>query len=63
MRIFRNQAQWQTLIEDQQTSDLTITDYCHLHQLATSGFYAARNKMANIPSALFVLKSPKKLGY
>jgi hypothetical protein len=24
MRIFRNQAQWQTLIEDQQSSDLTI---------------------------------------
>lgn len=51
MRIFRNQAQWQTLIEDQQTSDLTITDYYHLHQLLTYSFYAARNKIKNIPSA------------
>jgi arylsulfatase A-like enzyme len=61
MRIFRNQAQWQTLIEDQQTSDLTITDYCHLHQLATSGFYAARNKMANIPSAFVRTKVTKEI--
>jgi hypothetical protein len=51
MRIFLNQAQWQTLIEDQQSSDLTIPGYCHLHQLSKSSFYAARNKMANIPSA------------
>ena len=28
MRITRSQEQWQTIIDDQQTSGLTIIDYC-----------------------------------
>ncbi|GAW97893.1 hypothetical protein MTCD1_03542 [Colwellia marinimaniae] len=28
MRISRSQEQWQTIIEDQQTSGLAIIDYC-----------------------------------
>jgi outer membrane phospholipase A len=28
MRISRSQEQWQTIIEDQQSSGLTIIDYC-----------------------------------
>ena len=46
MRILRSQEQWQTLIEDQQTSDLTIIDYCQQQQLSTSSFYAARKKIS-----------------
>jgi hypothetical protein len=51
MRIFRNQEQWQALIEDQKSSGLTIIDYCHQNQLSTSSFYAARNKTASTHSA------------
>jgi hypothetical protein len=46
MRIFRNQDQWQTIIEDQQTSGLTILDYCQQQQLSTSSFYAVRKKIS-----------------
>ena len=42
MRIFRNQEQWQVIIEKQQTSGLTIIDYCREHQLSTSSFYVFR---------------------
>ena len=44
MRITRSQVQWQTIIEDQQTSGLTILDYCQQQQLSTSSFYAVRKK-------------------
>lgn len=36
----------QTIIEDQQTSGLTIIDYCHQQQLSTLRFYALRNKIS-----------------
>jgi len=45
MRITRSQEQWQTIIEDQQTSRLTIIDYCQQQQLTTSSFYAVRKKL------------------
>lgn len=45
MRIFRNQEQWQAIIEKQQTSGLTIIDYCRENQLSTSSFYATRKKL------------------
>ena len=50
MRIFRNQEQWQVIIEKQQTSGLTIIDYCREHQLSTSSFYAVRKKLESTPS-------------
>jgi len=46
MRITRSQEQWQTIIEDQQTSGLTIIDYCQQQQLTTSSFYAVRKKLS-----------------
>jgi hypothetical protein len=46
MRIFRSQDQWQSIIEDQQTSGLTILDYCQQQQLSTSSFYAVRKKIS-----------------
>jgi hypothetical protein len=44
MIIFHNQAQWKILIEEHKASDLSVIDYCHLHQLSTSNFYAAPTK-------------------
>ncbi|WP_394349198.1 IS66 family insertion sequence element accessory protein TnpA, partial [Candidatus Enterovibrio escicola] len=39
MRITRSQEQWQTIIDDQQASGLTIIAYCRQQQLSTSSFY------------------------
>jgi len=40
----RNQEQWQSIIEDQQSSGLTIIDYCRQHKLSLTSFYAHRKK-------------------
>lgn len=53
MRITRSQEQWQTIIDDQQTSGLTIIDYCQQQQLSTSSFYAIKKKLG-LTSANFV---------
>ena len=45
MKITRNETQWQTLIQNQQTSGLTISDYCQQHHLPTSSFYAFKKKL------------------
>ncbi|MFQ3338266.1 MAG: putative transposase, partial [Colwellia sp.] len=45
MRITRSQKQWQIIIDDQQTSGLTIIDYCQQQQLSTSSFYAVKKKL------------------
>ena len=46
MRIMRSQEQWQTLIDDQQTSGLTIIDYCQQQELSISSFYAVKKKLS-----------------
>jgi putative transposase len=46
MRITRSQEQWQTIIEDQQNSGLSIIDYCQQQQLTISSFYAVRKKLS-----------------
>ena len=45
MRITRSQKQWQIIIDDQQTSGLTIIEYCQQQQLSTSSFYAIKKKL------------------
>lgn len=40
----RTAAQWQQLIQAQQESDLTVSQFCSEHKLAPSNFYAQRNK-------------------
>ncbi|WP_409072556.1 IS66 family insertion sequence element accessory protein TnpA [Pseudoalteromonas sp. SG44-1] len=45
--------QWRSIIEQQQVSDLTITDYCQQHALSKTSFYAARSKL-NESSGSFV---------
>jgi putative transposase len=49
MIITRSQEQWQTLIDDQQTSGLTIIDYYQQQQLSTSNFYAVKKKLGLTP--------------
>ena len=46
MRITRSQKQWKAILEEQQTSGLTIIDYCREHQLLISSFYVFRKKQA-----------------
>ena len=41
----RSQEQWQSIIEDQQSSGLTIIDYCRQHKLSLTSFYAHRKKL------------------
>jgi putative transposase len=53
MRITRSQEQWQTIIDDQQTSGLTTIDYCQQQQLSTSSFYAVKKKLG-LTSSNFV---------
>ena len=45
MRIMRSPEQWQTIIHEQQSSGLTIIDYCRQHQLSMTSFYAVRKKL------------------
>ena len=53
MRKTRSLKQWRSIIEEQQASDLTITDYCHQNALSKTTFYAARSKL-NASSGSFV---------
>ncbi|MBB1471352.1 IS66 family insertion sequence element accessory protein TnpB [Pseudoalteromonas sp. SG41-5] len=53
MRKTRSLEQWRSIIEEQQASDLTITDYCHQNALSKTTFYAARSKL-NASSSSFV---------
>lgn len=50
MRIFRSHEQWQTIIEAQQNSGLTIAQYCREHQLSSTSFYSVRKKLGLIPT-------------
>ena len=53
MRTTRSQEQWQTILNEQQTSGLTIIEYCREHQLSTSSFYVFRKKFG-LASSSFV---------
>ena len=53
MRKTRSLEQWRSIIEEQQASDLTISDYCQQHTLSKTSFYAARSKL-NESSGRFV---------
>ncbi|MDN3477004.1 IS66 family insertion sequence element accessory protein TnpB [Pseudoalteromonas sp. APC 3355] len=53
MRKTRSLEQWRNIIEEQQASDLTITEFCHQHALSKTSFYAARSKL-NTESSRFV---------
>ena len=44
-RIQRTAADWQQLFELQQTSGMTITQFCEQHHLTISNFYHWRHKL------------------
>ena len=53
MRKTRSLELWRNIIEEQQASDLTITEFCQQHALSKTSFYAARSKL-NASSGSFV---------
>jgi len=53
MRKTRSLEQWRNIIEEQQASDLTITEFCQQRALSKTSFYAARSKL-NTESSRFV---------
>lgn len=63
MKITRNETQWQTLIQDQQTSGLTISDYCQKHQFPSSSFYAFKKKIGLTSSSFFRAKVTQQIEF
>lgn len=49
MRKTRSLDLWRSIIEEQQSSDLTIAGYCQQNTLSKTTFYAARNKLKAFP--------------
>ena len=47
-RTQRTVADWQQLLERQQTSGLPINQFCTQHQLTISNFYHWRNKLKTV---------------
>jgi len=57
----RNQEQWQSIIEDQQSSGLTIIDYCRQHKLSLTSFYDHRKKLDLTQSGFIRAKVTQKM--
>ncbi|WP_410369562.1 IS66 family insertion sequence element accessory protein TnpA [Alteromonas sp. BZK5] len=45
MRKFRSRDQWRQILEDQQQSGLTISEFCRQHKISTSGFSLSGRSM------------------
>ena len=56
MRKFRCPDQWRQILEDQQQSGLTISEFCRQHKISTSGFFTQRKKhgLVNATTSAFV---------
>jgi putative transposase len=61
MRKTRSLEQWRNIIEEQQSSDLTITEYCQQNALSKTTFYAAKNKLKALPGNFVRAKMTKQL--
>jgi len=48
--IQRTAQQWQAIIEQQASSDLSVTTFCKQQQITPSSFYAWRKRLVNQPS-------------
>ncbi|AQP98325.1 hypothetical protein B0W48_16425 [Pseudoalteromonas aliena] len=62
MRKTRSPEQWRNIIEEQQASDLTITEYCQQNALSKTTFYAAKNKLKVLPDNFVRAKITKQSG-
>ncbi|TMM45792.1 IS66 family insertion sequence element accessory protein TnpA [Colwellia ponticola] len=60
MRKTRSLEQWRGIIEEQQSSDLTITEYCQQNALSKTTFYAAKNKLKALPDNFVRAKITKQ---
>ena len=60
MRKTRSLEQWRSIIEAQQSSDLTITEYCQQNALSKTTFYAAKNKLKALPGNFVCAKMTKQ---
>ncbi|MCQ8888001.1 hypothetical protein NQT72_00460 [Pseudoalteromonas carrageenovora] len=56
MRKTRSLDQRRNIIEEQLSSDLTITEYYQQNYLSKTSFYAAKDKLKVLPSNLFAPK-------
>lgn len=61
MKNTRSQSQWRSIIDAQQSSDLTVIDFCRVHQLATSTFYAARKKLESVTNGFVRAKVTQEI--
>ena len=59
MRKTRSLEQWRSIIEEQQASDLTITEFCQQHALSKTSFYAAQSKLNAAPGSFIRAKVTK----
>ena len=49
--------EWRELIAQQQSSELSIVDFCKKHRLATSSFYKFRGRLQQDSSSKFIKAS------
>lgn len=56
MRKTRSLEQWLNIIKEQQTRDLTITEFCQQHALSKTSFMPHEVSLMNHQAALFALK-------
>lgn len=61
MRKMRSLEQWRSIIEEQQASDLTITEFCLQHALSKTSFYAARSKLTAASGSFVQAKVTKHI--
>jgi hypothetical protein len=56
MRKFRSPEQWQQLLEDQQQSGLTISEFCRQRKISVSCFFSQRKKhgLVNATTSAFI---------
>ena len=47
--IRRSPQEWQQLIDAQESSDMTIAQFCHTHHINQSTFYLQRKKRQDTP--------------
>lgn len=60
-RIYRTQAQWRTLIEKLNVTELTHKEFCRQHQVTSSGLYKWRKVFAETSASSTFIEISDKL--
>ncbi|HFQ4951502.1 TPA: hypothetical protein ACGUO9_004591 [Vibrio vulnificus] len=45
-RIYRNREQWSQIIEQFNTSDMSVASFCRIHQINPASFYQRRKQLS-----------------